>query len=271
MPDSPSAQWFTLRSLGLLPRLGLAATILVFLGGFAASLMHMKTHHAKKDEEPGLSLLDLQGQYHGVRAPSPLVGALERGHPKTGELSEAGRTALLDWLLGKNDAQGQRPKGGGPRIAEDFDNLDLGDNAPAEIMTKSCLSCHKRGSSDPVASKLPLEYWDDVKKIAYSKELSPVSTEVLAASTHTHALSLAAVTAVVALLAFGTRWPRGPIGLLVCLAGVGLLVDLAAWWLARESGAFVYALIIGGAAFNGSVVVLLLTILADLMLPTKKT
>lgn len=259
---------FRLRSLGLFPRVGMFFIMLVFLGGFAASNYYIYSHHSKKDDEPGLSFNDIKGQYHGVLIRSPLVASLENNHPP--ELPADKRKALLDWLLGKPNSAGERPKDGNPRLAQDYDNDDLGDFVPSVLIAQNCLSCHKRDAADPVAKKLPLEYWDDVKKIAFSKELSPVSVDILAISTHTHALSLAALTGVVVLLAYMTSWSRRLLNVLVGVAGVGLFLDIASWWVAREYAGAVYTIIIGGGMYNGGTVLMIVLIMLDVLLPAKK-
>ena len=105
--------------LGGLPycfRLGIALSVLTLLGGYVVSGLHLQWHYDNRDESPGLTMNDIRGHYAGVNVPSPLLGALERGHPET--QSEASRKVLIDWLKGD-------------RISEDYDSLDLGDLAPA--------------------------------------------------------------------------------------------------------------------------------------------
>ena len=168
--------------------------LLTITGGMVASAAHLVLHHENRDEEPGLSMQDIEGAYHGVRTTATLVTSLDTGHPDT--LPAADRTRLLEWLRGDS-------------IADDYDSLDLGDNAPAEIIQRQCLSCHARGSSegDGIGESVPLEYFDDVVKIAVSRDVEPVATEILVASAHTHALTMGALSIVLSLLAWCTRWP----------------------------------------------------------------
>jgi len=244
-----------LRRLPAATRFGLSCVVLVLLGGFLASGLYMADHHENRDERAGLTLDDIEGHYHGVRTPSLLRDALERGHPE--QLAAASRDTLLAWL-------------NGDRISEDYDNLDLGDQAPAEILAGSCLGCHARNADDPIAASVPLDYWDDVKRIAFARTIEPVGTEVLLASTHTHALALGTVSALLILLASWTRFGRKLVPLVSAVMGCALLVDLAAWWLARDSAALVPLIVAGGAAFALGAVLLGVLILTDLWLPDRE-
>lgn len=241
---------FRLRDLGVGARLALTSLVLTFLIGFAASAQHLVNHHENRDGQPGVSLTDLEGAYHGVSATAPLVSALERGHPEG--LASEERALLLAWL-------------GGERISEDYDNFDLGDSAPAEIVARSCVECHERG--DATAEVPALEYWDDVAKLAFSREIAAVPEEILAASTHTHALTLAAISVAIGLLWLGTRWPRWLKDWSFALGGLALLADLVCWWLAREHAGLVVLIAVSGAAYSGVMVLALLGVLADLWLP----
>lgn len=243
-----------LRTLPVGVRLGLSGLLLALLMGMTASAMHLYWHYENRDERPGLTRDDITGAYHGINAPSPLLAALERGHPQ--ELPGSQREALIAWLRGQ-------------RIAEDYDNLDMGENAPAEVIATSCISCHSRqaSGSDAKARATPLDYWDDVKRIAYSREIRPTPAKITAMSMHAHALSLGTMSIVVAALALGTSLPRRLMNGLIGLTGLALAADLAAWWLAREYAAFVSVIIGAGAVYNIGSALLMLLILADLWLP----
>lgn len=243
---------FRLCDLGFGARLGMTFLVLTILGGLAASMQHLVWHHQNRDEQPGVSMVDIQGAYHGVEQPALLLTALERNHPP--ELAAKDRDLLLAWLRGK-------------RINEDYDNLDLGDAAPNEIIARACVSCHARASTDAVAKAVPLEFYDDVKKVAFSKKINPTDLKILAASTHTHALALGSLTIVVAGLLLATRWPRALIGVLILGAGGALFADLGAWWLARGTAGFVYVIAVAGAAYAGAMALSCLAVLADLWRP----
>ncbi len=258
------APW-RLRALSPAVRVGLTCLVLTALGGLLASGRHVVDHHQGRDERPGLSLDDLRGAYHGVRTTAPLITALEREHPAdvTDDqellLTARQRDVLKGWLAGD-------------RISEDYDSLDLGDAAPAEIMAARCLACHSRGATlgDGVGERIPLDYWDDVKKVAFSREINPVDVEILTTSMHTHALSLATLSLVAGGLVLATAWPRRLVHGLIAVIGIALVADLGGAFLARPWSGAIWFVVVGGGAFSAAVALALLLVLIDLWRPASE-
>jgi len=243
-----------LRELGAAVRLGLSGIVLSLLLGVWASLEHLEDHHQNRDGEAGVSMDDLVGAYHGLDRPARLVVSLEGGHPE--ELPAAERTILLEWL-------------GGGRVSEQYDDLELGDASPAEVIDRRCLDCHARQATegDGIGQEVPLEYWDDVAKLAFSRSVEATPPEILVTSLHTHALSLALVSLAALGLLLATRWPQTIQGLLAAMGGVGLIVDLASQLAARGSEVFVWGVAAGGALWALSTVLACIAVLLDLWLP----
>ncbi len=259
---------FKLRMLGPLARLGVAGLVLTMLGGTAASGIYLYMHHEERDERAGMTIDDVKAHYHGIVSPAPLLEALEAGHPselpppegREQWLTDDDRQRLIDWLRGDS-----------ARLNQDYDNLELGMFAPAEIMAVSCIDCHARNATgEHAAPDIPLEYWDDVRSVAISRTVQPVSAEILAASTHTHALGMSSMGIAMALLALLTMWPRIVTGPVIALTGIGLAVDIGSWWLTRQYEEFAYAVVAGGGMFSAGMVLLSLIVLADLCLPNPK-
>jgi len=233
-------------------RIGLTSLVLVLLGGLWASGVHLVNHYQNRDELPGFSLDDIRGAYHGIDSPGLFGSALERGHPET--LPTDQRQILLEWLAGG-------------RIVEDYDSLDL-EIPPAEIIDQHCVECHSRTAGAEAGTAIPpLEYFDDIREIAFSRKILPTPVDVLAASTHAHALALSVQGILVAALVLLTRWPRAWISLLIAIMGLGLLGDVGGWWLARYSPSWALCIVISGAAYSIGQAVLLGGVLADLWLP----
>src|SRR5262245_15757861 len=165
------SEW-RLRRLPFSLRLALAALVLSLALGEAASLYHLVHHHEKKDEVAGLSFTDLVGSYRGVDEPARLRRVLDEPHGRAHLADEKERAALARWLAGT-------------RINEEYDSIDLGELAPAEILARRCVSCHARSPKDAsgasgIGATLPLEFWDDVAKVAFAKRLDPVPVDLLA-------------------------------------------------------------------------------------------
>lgn len=246
----------------MLVRFGLTGLVFVILGGLLASGLYMRHHYANRDQQPELTLTDIMGAYHGVQQPSLLREAIAADHPRElgaeYALPEADRKVLLEWL-------------DGDRVSSDYDSLELGDAAPAEIIAANCLQCHSRTATIADAAlrddSLYLDYWDDVNAVAFSRNIDPTPVEILLISTHTHALALGTLgVALIGLLAGVTRGRFVARGLAL-LIGVGLLVDVGSWWLARLDAMWVYTIIVGGATFAGASGLACLHVLIDMWLP----
>lgn len=244
-----------LRDFGFGVRLGLTLLAFVILGGSVASGWYMRSHHDNRDERAGFTLDDIRAHYHGIRSKSPLLGALERDHPE--DMDAGQRQVLIDWLTGD-------------RVREDYDNFDLGENMPEEIIAVSCVSCHDSGATGPEAyPELSLRYFDDVMANSVSREINPVGVQVLAASLHAHSLALGTMCIVMVLLVALTRAPRLVVGVLAVMIGAGLLVDLGSWIPARQNAVFIYGIVGGGLVFQAGVVLSLAVVVVDLWLPRR--
>lgn len=242
-----------LREFGCLARMGFLGLLLTVAGGIVMAMLQVQQHYAPRDQEPGLSMLDLEGAYHGVKAPSPLLQAvMERNHPP--ELAKNKRDALVKWLEGN-------------RVQTDYDNIDLGDFAPIEIIATDCLSCHGRSSKDPIAKAVPLDDWSKVKTIAFSKTIEPTPADKVIVSAHAHMPAMATLTLVLALMLFMTTYPRRLIEALTGTMGVFLMLDFAGWWLAREWMQGTYLIVVAGGAYNAASALAIVLLGVELLRP----
>lgn len=261
MSMADSSPPYCLRELHGLTRLAITLAVLIMLGGLGVSGLHLRGHYDNRDGTPGLTLDDIRGAYHGVQTTAALITVLREGHAGAAadaDLADGDREILLTWLEGDRN-----------RISGDFDNLDLGDAAPAEVLAVNCLQCHARNASagGGIGDVVPLEYWDDVEKVAFGKDVQPTNEAVMIASLHTHALSMGMILICTILLAMGTRWRRGLTGLILCVAAFGLAMDLVSWPLARGNDLFVFTIVGGGMLFAMGTGLSLLSVVVDLWLP----
>ncbi len=247
------------RDLSLGVRLGLTGLVLVSAMGLLAALGHLRTHYDKRDERPGFTLDDVSAQYRGLSRAAPLRGALDRGHPEG--LGDGPRRALVAWL-------------DSGKVAENYDNIDLGAGAPAEILAGSCVSCHAEraahADATPASRAIPLDTWNAVKRVAFDQSIPKTPDSILIASLHAHAMPMAASGILLVLLASWTRWARGLVGVAAAMTGVGLALDFASWPLAARAAGLVHTIVVGGAMYALGSGVLAALIVLDLWLPRRE-
>lgn len=262
-PGDPRLGDLRLRSLGVLTRVGLSFGVLMLLGGYLAAGAFIIEHHGPRDGQKGLSLDDVEGVYHGVTVQPQLLAVLERGHP--GDLPGAAALSaaekediahLVTWL-----------KSG--RVQEDWGNIDLGDGygAPSEVVVDACAKCHGRGADTALRAEPTLEFWDDVAKLALPREVLPTAEALLLASTHAHAPAMAMLSILAIVLASLTCWPRALVGVLAICSGLGLVVDIGAWWIARETAGLAWLIVVGGGAHALGTCALFALVLLELWRP----
>ena len=253
-------QPFSLRRLPFGGRLSFTFLLAVVGGGYASALLFMVDHHQGRDDREGLTMTDVEGLYHGTVRPALFGGLLEEGHPSEVDggaaLDDLDRDVLLEWLRGED-------------VAANWSNIDFGDGfgSPQEIVSTTCAGCH--GAAAPLEKRAEpeLSTWNDYQDIALEKEINPNDTAVLLASTHTHALAMGTITMLMVLLAYATRLPRFLVSLVAFAASAGLALDLASWWLARESAGWVWGVVGGGAAHAGGMALLFVIVFLDLWFP----
>lgn len=237
-----------LRDLPYPLRLAVACFLLVVLGGYAAGLYYMAEHHGKKDGDDALSWRDLVGLYHGAEVPPPLLSALDDpDHVEVKETIPAAELEVLKrWLDVDYERTDRREV-----LKRGFEDPPLDQPAdalvPIDVLYERCDSCH---GPQKDAGHVPLATFDQVADHAFGQTLTPLSPEILAVSTHTHALGMAPYTLLVAAVFFFASFGRALRHLVILGMTLGLLLDLGGMWLARltETGV---AVMVGGGALTG--------------------
>ena len=247
---------FRLRHFGFGLRLGLTGVLACLAVGQLAGIAHMRSHFDKRDDRPGFTVDDIKSAYHGLDAPSPLLSALNRGHPDT--LKEPERKVLVAWLTSG-------------KIEQDYDNPDLGVASPKEIVASSCLQCHS-AKNDPAkvdakARAILLDSPADIKKVAFSRQVLPTPPDKVIVSIHAHASSMSLMALAVMVLAAFSRWPRFITGFLSAFCGLGLAGEFAGMWFAQKDPVWINVLLGSGAAFHVCFALLTFLTFVDLWLP----
>lgn len=243
-----------LNRLSVAARLGFSVLIITLLAGYFVAGVHLLWHYENRDGVQGISQDDITAAYHGISQEPVLRAALDRGHPA--DLPPAERDALIAWLSSST-------------MSRDYENFELGDNAPVEIIDRSCLSCHARSSTegDGIGQRVPLEFFDDITRVAIAREVFPNSRQIVAASIHAHAPSMSVIMMVLAIMAFCTPAPRRLTGMVLFIGAIGLAMDFAGQWLARDIAQMSWAVTIGGAASAAATTILALLSFIGLWLP----
>ena len=264
-----------LRHQSVALRLALSLFLLIITGGYACALFHIWDHHGKKDDEKGLSVTDLIGFYAGIERKAPLLRILDDpGHAgRVPDLTAPEAELLKKWLSGSLVPL----RGGEDPIHAGYEYLpdDAPDDAlsPADVLDERCNRCHAPGAQlgEGIGDRIPLNNLPSLKSVAYSKKLTRITPEILAASTHAHALGIAPYALLVCLLFLATAWPAGLRNGVVLLCFLGLFIDLASMWLARIDPVFVWVMIGGGALHGLALGFAILASLVDLwLLPARR-
>ena len=247
-----------LNRLGVMARLGLTVLIATMVAGYFVAGVHLLWHYENRDGVEGISRDDITAAYHGIEQESPLRAALMRGHPE-GLVPEE-KDALIAWI-----------DSGAP--GRDYDNFDLGDMAPAEVIDRSCLSCHARASTQGagIGQRVPLEFYDDVAKLSVAREVLPNSQAIVAASMHAHAPSMSVVMIVLGMLALCTPMARRVTGFVLMVGALGLAADFAGQWMARDTAAMSWVIVVGGFAAAGATTLLGLFAAVGMWAPARKS
>jgi hypothetical protein len=243
--------------------------VLVLLLGYACSLYFLVHHVGRKDGEVGVSSTDLIGTYHGVKKEAGILLALESDshRPYLNAMPKTDSDHLRRWLAGELSTATDpiasaylEPPPGAPEDTA----------VPADILDQHCARCHSLSATegDGIGARVSLKRWPDVASFAYAKALDPISVEILAQSTHAHALSMPVFAAVLAALLLLTRFSRRIRHTVTCAIFLGLLLDLSGMWLGRLHAIFVYGgVVFGGALFGLGLGAAMLLTMLDLWLP----
>lgn len=219
-----------------------ATSVLCVLGlGYALSLVYLFTGHVNHFMQEGHSAVDaIEFTYHGLPTAKPrLLVSLEGSMSAT---ISAGEYDLIKQWIDDGATEETYPERVGP------------------IIEKNCTSCHSEGGYFP-----KLETFADVQPLTAPDKGMDVTK--LARMTHVHLLGIPLLFYILGALFVRTRWNEKLKAALVVLPFLGVLMDIAHWWITKADKNAAIGVLIGGAVMSAGFAVQWLMTMADVWLP----
>jgi len=209
----------------------LVTFFIIALGlGYLVAYLHLYLHFEMADGKPGMTMADVKAHFKDGKGPS----RLERGIlGRMGKyfVDEAEKKKTLKWV-----------RKGGPQAS--YPNV-------APIIDMNCVVCHRKG---PNMRFPPLETFDEAR-LACRPEGTPPTAYELSGTTHTHLTALAALIAAVGVV-FAFTGVRPWLGAIIVLAAfLGLLADIAGWWLATRYDWGALVSVVGGSVMGTALLI----------------
>ncbi|KAA3610859.1 MAG: hypothetical protein DWQ01_08095 [Planctomycetota bacterium] len=226
-------------------KLFLSAFSLAMLAGWVTATVNLYMAYAPLDGQQGMSAADVTIHYYGDRSQNRFTTFLHGSMLENLSDPDKDLQVLHDWALAPG--------------LEDFDaaaHREMFETRIFPVLDEDCLLCHEPGGK---AEYAPMESYEQVLPML-EPDRGP-STMMLARSSHYHLIGMGTLALLTGLLAFAFL-PARPAGILSCLSIFGLLMDVAGWWLTRETGWAAPIVMAGGASFAGGVVLSHLSLLA---------
>lgn len=244
-----------LRSLPVADRLRLSLLVLLLGAGYCAGFAYIMLTTIPAGEELFSTQLPgwVAAKYHGTGVPK-LIAKVSKGGTMAEHLAEPETTIPI--LQAWYDAK--MPEAEWDKIHKIFNTTGP--------KGKSCLECHCRYDADGEEGKkhdAPLEKYADALRLMNTDRMP---TATLVRLSHFHLVGMA-------LMAFGFTWVwmqtafRNPVrGIFMVLPFAAIATDIGGWWLTWLHPAFTYVVLLGGALYGISSVVLTVGPLYDMWL-----
>jgi hypothetical protein len=229
-----------LKSINASSKIAISAFVILCGIGYLFGFFNILIAYSPVDEEPGLSMRDIQISFWGAREKTTLEASID-GSMKDYFQSEAEYQATKDWI-----ASGATEEG----FAEIKPIFDV-----------SCSTCHSAEAQ--VADVVTVDYGDVETYLAQD---TGKSVGRLVSLSHTHLLATVPLIFLLVFIFAFTRWHETIKIILVSLSFLAICVDIGSWWLAKLSPAAAPLVIVGGAALGTSFALLVLGILYDMWL-----
>jgi len=211
--------------LAPLSRRVFSATLLATFGiGYLMALVYMYAQEVRPHQLQGHGLVQsVANTYHGIPSDSPLVASLRGSMASTVTTEEL--TAIVEWV-----------EAGFPEAAYT--------ETVGAIIESKCASCHDaEGSFFP-----PLTTYAEVAEFA--KPGGGISVQKLARQTHVHLLGIPMLLFIMASMFIQTRFSEKLKSGLIILPFIGVLWDVAHWWITKLNPDAAAGVIFGGILMN---------------------
>ncbi len=207
--------------LPLSQRLTFTLTLLVLGLGYLFAMLHVFSSHAGRDGDPGLSVTDLIIAYSGSPGDTRLEAALKG--PMQNMLSGDERNTIIAWVRSETGETGYRSE-------------------VEPIIEARCLTCHE-GSNPHIPS---LASYQDVSRLVERDTGMDIFT--LVRVSHIHLFGLTFIFFLTSLI-FSHAFLR-PLWfkcVVIAVPFVGIIFDVASWYLTKVHPAFAWAVMGSGA------------------------
>lgn len=207
--------------LPLSQRLTFTLTLLVLGLGYLFAMLHVFSSHAGRDGDPGLSVTDLIIAYSGSPGDTRLEAALKG--PMQNMLSGEERNTIIAWVRSETGEAGYRSE-------------------VEPIIEARCLTCHE-GSNPHIPT---LASYQDVAKLVERDTGMDIFT--LVRVSHIHLFGLTFIFFLTSLI-FSHAFLR-PLWfkcVVIAVPFVGIILDVASWYLTKVHPAFAWVVMGSGA------------------------
>lgn len=217
----------TMKSLRLAPlsERVLTGTLLATFGlGYLLALIYLYAQEVRPHQLQGHGIVQsVANTYHGIPSDSPLLASLRGSMSSTVTAEEL--TAIAEWV-----------EAGAPEAAYP--------EKVGPIMEANCASCHSEdGGYFP-----PLTSYAEVAEFA--KPGGGISVQKLARQTHVHLLGIPMLLFIMATLFVRTRFGERLKASLIVLPFLGVVWDVAHWWITKLNPDAAAGVIFGGILMN---------------------
>lgn len=220
-----------LSGLSLSSKIGITLFLITAGIGYLFGFLNIYLTYSPVDQEPGLSIKDIQITFYGARESTALGVAID-GSMRQYFQTDQDYNLTKEWI-----------QNGGKQ--EDFALVK-------EVFDVSCSTCHSAEAQ--VADVVTVSY-EDVA--GFLKQDTGKSPGRLVSLSHTHILATVTVIFLLVLIFSFTTFSEVIKTIVIAYSFLSLIVDVGFWWLAKLSPAFAVFVILGGASLAVAFLVLI--------------